>query len=220
MKTIAVGDLHGITEVVEAVLKKTAYNIVFIGDYLDSYDRSVLDQLRVLDLVLGAVNDNPERVKALKGNHEWSYIDPQMQCSGFQYATKRGVEERDMSPLLDYVWVGEYFLSHAGVSQTLLDYIGYSFEEYIEAGEFKQIGRARGGRHRYGGLYWCDWWREFEPVKGVPQIVGHSNHRPIGTAEGVTRMGNSYNIDCLTRVHEVLVLEEGKLPHPCHIDNL
>jgi hypothetical protein len=220
MKTIVVGDLHGRVEVVEAVLKHEDYNIIFIGDYLDSYDRPVVDQMWVLDTILAAVRNNPDRVYALRGNHELSYQDAPMRCSGYNYETQHQLGERDLSPLLDYMWVDEYLISHAGVSQRLLDAIELPLKVYLTTGVFDQIGRARGGRHPIGGLFWCDWWEEFTPVKGVPQIVGHSNYRPEGAAEGITRSGNSYNIDCLERVNEVLVLEKGKLPAPCSIDNL
>ena len=40
MKTIIVGDLHGRIEIAEQLLKEDC-NIVFIGDYLDSFDRSI-----------------------------------------------------------------------------------------------------------------------------------------------------------------------------------
>jgi hypothetical protein len=35
-------------------------------------------------------------------------------------------------------------------------------------------GHSRGGLQRVGGLIWCDFEREFYPVQGLNQIVGHT----------------------------------------------
>ena len=35
-------------------------------------------------------------------------------------------------------------------------------------------GNARGGNQRVGGITWCDFEREFYPIKGINQIVGHT----------------------------------------------
>jgi len=194
---------------VERVLK-SEHKIVFIGDYLDSFDRKMVEQLHTINLVLGAVRAQPDRVWALQGNHERSYQDRHMQCSGYSYELADQLHQTvDMSPLLDYIWVDDWLISHAGVSQKLLDASGQTLEEYLDAEDYDQIGRARGGRDAVGGLYWCDWWREFEPT-ATPQIVGHSNHRPIDALPGIIQNGNSYNIDCLGRTEEVLVLDHGQ----------
>jgi len=209
-KLVVVGDLHGQYEIVEKVLKKTDYKVVFIGDYLDSYDRPMIEQLHTLNLVLGAVRSQPDRIWALRGNHEMSYLDPYMQCSGYSYELKAQINQSvDMSPLLDYIWVDDWLISHAGVSGKLLEKSGQTLEEYLDGEDYSQIGRARGGRDPVGGLYWCDWWREFEPIE-TPQIVGHSNHRPDGELPGIVQNGNSFNIDCLGRTEEVLVLDHNQ----------
>ena len=222
MRTVVVGDLHGQHELVTQALSIKDANIIFIGDYLDSFDRTYDDCLECLDMVIAAVVAEPDRVFALKGNHEMSYLISKMQCSGYDYATQRGVTDRlhDMDHLLDYMWVDEYLVSHAGVSDALLDTKNITLEEYLEAGDFTQIGYARGGTTPCGGLFWCDFWREFDPVEGVPQIVGHSHGRPGGADPGIVKEGNAYNIDCLGRVNEVLVLEKGKEPQIKLLDSL
>ena len=35
-------------------------------------------------------------------------------------------------------------------------------------------GHGRGGMQRVGGITWCDYTREFFPVQGINQIVGHT----------------------------------------------
>ena len=35
-------------------------------------------------------------------------------------------------------------------------------------------GRGRGGSQQVGGITWCDFTREFFPVRGINQIMGHT----------------------------------------------
>ena len=212
-KAIVVGDLHGKFEIVERALEYKDHKIIFVGDYLDDFTRTRAEQITTAQLVINAMKEEPNRIYALKGNHELSYEDPIMRCSGYSEKTHGKVMQNlDLSELYDYLWVGDYLISHAGVSNKLLEADNISLERYLEVGNFNQIGYSRGGNSPYGGLFWCDWWEEFEPVDDTPQIVGHSQYRPWGEPEGIVTKGNSYNIDCLGRVSEVLVLEKDKEP--------
>jgi len=218
-KLVVVGDLHGQYEIVETILDKKGYMVVFIGDYLDSFDRSMLEQLHTINLVTNAARLHPDRVWALRGNHEMSYLDPTMQCSGYSYELQNRVNwSVDMTPLMDYIWIDNWLISHAGVSAKLLEDRNETLEEYLAKGSFNQIGRARGGRDSIGGLYWCDWWKEFEPIE-TRQIVGHSNYRPDNAKAGIVTKGNSFQIDCLGRTSEVLVIE-GDTAEIWEIDDL
>ena len=212
-KVIVVGDLHGQVEVAQLALDQKDYGVIFIGDYVDAYDRTRADQISTLEVVVNAATTEPDRVIALRGNHEFSYQDPEMRCSGYSKSFHRNMMQKvNLSILLDYVWFNDYLISHAGVSNKLLTNKGISLDEYLTLGDFKQIGYSRGGRQSVGGLFWCDWWDEFEPVEGVPQVVGHSSYRPTGEHEGIVTKGNSYQIDCLDRVNEVLVLSKDSSP--------
>lgn len=214
MKTLVVGDLHGRLEIVEKVLS-TDYNIVFVGDYLDSFDRTVKEQTDTLDLVLTAINTWPDKVMGLLGNHELSYLDSRMQCAGHNPAMKVLVEmdyKRRMIDLLKpYIWVGDYLITHAGVSNKLLMLKNQTLQEYLYAGDFFQIDKRRGGSSACGGLYWCDW-MNFDPVKGIKQIVGHTNRRAHNQERGIITKGAghslSYNVDCLNRVEEFALINE------------
>jgi hypothetical protein len=209
MKTIVVGDIHGRQEIVEEILKETC-NIVFVGDYVDSYDRSIGDQVECLRLVLDAINTSKGRVRGLKGNHEMSYLDSSQKCSGYEDVTQSHLTHIDMTPLLDYVWVDDYLISHAGISQDLLDHSKQTYQQYLDEGSFNQIGYARGGMQPVGGLRWCDWFREFEPVEGLKQVVGHSGYRPESYRKGILEREGSYNIDCFQYMREVLIIEDGE----------
>ena len=71
--TLIIGDLHGNIEVIQAAIEqKTTDKVLFIGDYLDSYNRSVEDQVNGLRLVLDACEAEPTVYTGLLGNHELS----------------------------------------------------------------------------------------------------------------------------------------------------
>ena len=202
MKTLVVGDLHGQIEIAKAAIKKDM-PVIFMGDYLDSYVRSVTDQVSTLRYVLDAVEAGQAR--ALIGNHEHSYITKGMRCSGWDGATELHVTHLDLSPLEDYIWAEGFLLSHAGVSNRLLKYMDISLEDYLAEENFYQIGRYRGGRDPVGGLFWCDWNQEFEEVPGIPQIVGHTRGHEI------RQKGNSYCVDCLEDYNMYgLIIDNGE----------
>ena len=216
-KTIVVGDLHGRIEIAlkASQLLHEGYNLCFMGDYLDSFDRSVDDQVNTLLHVLHLVDKYPDRVVALKANHEMSYLSGKT-CSGWKSETQCLVDAigryRIDTTLVSYTFIEGFLISHAGVSLKALKAIPISLGEYLSVGEegglFDKVGGARGG-YGCGGLYWCDWFEEFEPLKEQPQIVGHSGYRPEGVPKGVLQKGNSYNVDCFEHCNEVLILEDG-----------
>lgn len=203
---IVIGDLHGQYEVVEAA-RKTGEQLIFVGDYFDAYTRTAADCHDTFVEVMNLVHDG--QAIALRGNHEMSYLHPQLRCSGWNYSTAEFVEKVrwDLeNVLLDYVWEEGFLISHAGVSQRLLDYLDCTLEEYLIREDFSQIGKARGGLDPIGGLWWCDWQHEFSPIEGVDQIVGHTH------GENIRFANNSCCIDCLNVWKDrwnVLVIEEG-----------
>ena len=222
--TIVCGDLHGDYKIAETIIENCSdgYDIVFVGDYLDSFHYSIEDQVKCLEVVLSA-SEQLNNVKALMGNHEMSYLESGCRCSGWNFATDSHVihmQHRMRKELLDYIWLGgkdEYLISHAGVSKTVLDALGTDLDTYLLEGRgvglFDQAGRARGGYAQCGGLRWCDWWQEFEPVDKVRQIVGHSQYRPKGhygvATQGVVTKGDNWNIDCLQGVKEVVIVSDS-----------
>ena len=209
-RTLFIGDLHGKYEIVEAALASDYEKIVFMGDYVDSFSKTPQDQLKTLDLVLGAIKENPERVTGLLGNHELSYIFRAMQCSGWNEDMQEEINKRDLRALKDYTWVGKYLASHAGVSNRLVKHMAKGLDEYLEREDFFQIGRARGGWSKVGGLFWNDWFQEFDPLEDTPQIVGHSGYRIYTKNKGILEKDGSFNVDCLDHVKEFLVIEDDE----------
>lgn len=213
MRTIYVGDLHGKLEVAQTILKNKHDKIVFVGDYLDSFDRTISDQISTLKMVLEATKAEPERVIALRGNHEWSYLYPQFYaCSGFNQNTLARTKPLRESMLTDLK--DSYFdedarvlVTHAGISQSWLDYIDMDLDVALLKASDRQwnmVGRARGGTEAPGPV-WCDYWQEFEPVPWLSQVFGHTQYRHVGKDRGVVSLNQCFNIDCLDTSDEVLV---------------
>jgi hypothetical protein len=217
MKTMVVGDIHGRTESVQAALN-SGYPVVFVGDYLDSFTRKPVEQIQALKLVIEAVKSG--QAQALIGNHEVSYLDSTQRCAGWNPSTQMGVDQimcdsrvtdpetfqaRFDTDLLEYYTFCEGFLiTHAGVSRTLLESRSQNLAEYLDGGDYLQCSRYRGGSSPVGGLLWCDW-REFEPVDGIRQILGHTGGKTIREKDG------NYCIDCLEYGEQtVLLIEDGE----------
>lgn len=208
MSTLIIPDLHGNVEVAQWALDQKQHNLVFLGDYLDSFFESRARQRQLLSMVLSAAENQSGRVTALAGNHEMSYLNELMRASGYSRKMDDKIAKYKNSMKLHlkpYTWVGKYLISHAGVSQKFLNYMGTTLNNYLQSGLFGDIGRSRGGRAPAGGLYWCDWYDDFTPIDGVPQIVGHTSSRSHGERKKkiVTKIDNygelSYNTDCLLK---------------------
>lgn len=79
-----------------------------------------------------------------------------------------------------------------------------------------QCGRGRGGIARVGGVIWLDWNREFVPIEGLNQIVGHTPGDDVRTkvlrdkSDDEKKRGSvismNYNID--THLNHVLLVYE------------
>lgn len=220
MSTIIVGDLHGKYALARELLEDKNQSILFVGDYLDSFTIDPDTQIALLDLVLDAC-ETRENVVALLGNHELSYIDPNYRCSGFNFQTYEAVQNRlglMHKHLRWYAVVGDYLVTHAGVSRawlphelnTLKEAVVYIEETSIE--KFGQIGYHRGGsRYAVGGPLWCDAYFEFKPIKGLKQVFGHTAYRAPDQGIGILEdYEDNFNIDCLDRCLEVLEVTEHR----------
>lgn len=214
MKAIVVGDIHGHVDSVEAALAFDGKTI-FVGDYLDSFNQPVENQIRCLTMVMDAIEDNPDKTVGLLGNHEMSYLDQTMRCSGYNPETQTYVDhlrERMLSLLGTYHWEQGVLVSHAGVSKKLLFRRDQELGDYLSAGDFNQIGYFRGGYDPVGGLFWCDF-REIEPIPGVVQVVGHTASKGHSEVDGVREFkqdgGTVWCVDNLDRKKEVLLIEDG-----------
>ena len=133
MRIFAIGDIHGCAEALERLLGRLPVDwgvdlVIFLGDYIDRGP----EPRRVVEKVIELRKLYPERVIALRGNHEWMFlrylrgIEPEVFLFNGGEATLRAyyqegkldIPEEHRTFLEDlplYYETEDYFFVHAGV---------------------------------------------------------------------------------------------------------
>jgi hypothetical protein len=209
VKTTFVGDIHGKVEAVEAALAQEG-QVIFVGDVIDSYDRTVEDHKKCYDLMFDAIEKG--KARSTLGNHELSYIFPHHQCSGWdkwRASLMRHYQTMILDRFEPYILLRPDFLvTHAGLTAPIWESAGLTLEtlpKFLDDGwpDMKHpvhfIGQCRGGPNRYGGIFWATFGEDFEPVKGLTQVFGHTRQRGQGPIRcELDELGTpNYCIDCL-----------------------
>lgn len=202
--TLIIPDLHLRWEQAEKIIKHVGSDeIIFLGDYFDDFGDDAQSVGETADWLEHSVT-LPNRIH-LFGNHDVHYAFPQphFQCSGYEqwkhfmirdrYPTNKVWDKLKWYHVLD----GKFLLTHAGLHKFYLpDQIKalrtdrpaflkaiteYLDEEIIKDHRNKgwalHAGHSRGGMQRVGGITWCDFEREFYPIQGLNQILGHTPQR-------------------------------------------
>jgi hypothetical protein len=218
MKRIVVGDLHGHLKLYR-LIKRTYpdYKITLVGDLVDSCLFSRNEQLALLQEVLDDIEAGT--TECIIGNHELSYLWPErMLCSGFslEFAAQLIPLHSRMLILMkpfifDRSYTATILITHAGLSAKAIDYLPKDIEMFLnddirsENGMAFDIGALRGGPAPVGGIFWCDFNQDFEPIPGLRQIFGHTR------VDGIQELpGGNYAIDCMEQEHpQVLKIGES-----------
>ena len=139
-----IGDIHGLSGWSELATEglKHFYEIVFLGDYIDSFFVKPIEQLHNLKNLIIFIKKNKTHVTALLGNHDFAAINSYSGISGYQYEHAYEYRQffQDNLDLFQIAWgytntdTNKYTLAtHAGLTQTYWNkYIVYMFKE----GEF------------------------------------------------------------------------------------
>jgi len=196
---------------------------------VDAWDFGIEDQLACVDLAFQLHDEG--RAQIIRGNHEMSYLYPHMICSGHNVAMKAhfdsGLREKFLKKATSHIWFDEHklLIVHGGLTnfhwiaeklhvKTLdkhLKEMAQSDSSWIH-----RIGMCRGGNpDSVGGIYWCDWGVEFEPVPAIRQIVGHTRTPwpPTLFDEKVinqlrTNENGDWCIDCLDRTFQFVCFDD------------
>lgn len=215
MRRIVIPDIHEYSDRVVGILAHERYDeAIFLGDWVDRFPTQPGNLTLTLDLLLALLRD-PKNV-FIYGNHDMPYAFPsvpQLGCSGHQWKHAEEIQMVLGGKLAKerfklYYEADGYLFSHAGLADC------YAIPEWrdtvdiamsrLDKGEMHFLvsaGVARGGVVPKGGLTWLDWDREFQPVEGYKQVVGHSK----GTLP--RRKGPNYCID--TGLNHYGILEDG-----------
>jgi hypothetical protein len=135
-KNIYIGDIHGL-DVWEQIVEehKDANNIVFIGDYFDSFNINGVEQLRNVGKIVEFKKDQEldpiKKVHLLIGNHDhhyWPGVTDRGGTSGFQVNMMHQFEtffRENEEHFKMAVMLSNHLCTHAGVSSKYMEDFGY-----------------------------------------------------------------------------------------------
>ncbi len=199
-RTLIIPDIHADIDRAEAIICKHGTGCdraVLLGDYFDAFNDTPADAERVAKWLVKSVQD-PRRVH-LVGNHDLPYLGGEataetFMCRGWSIekhdAARPILQDLDLPQLHAAVNCDGWLVSHAGFyspyleGRTMGQLLAICQEALARAfgGTFDPLfapSRARGFGDHVGGLTWLDWSREFFPVPGWHQIVGHTPSRKV-----------------------------------------
>ena len=223
MKIVVIGDIHGRTiwkRIVDN--NQDATKIVFIGDYVDSFDISGIEQLDNLQEIIKFKTDNPDKVVLLVGNHDYQYWpgSPDIgNYSGYQPTMYYSFYQlfNDNRKLFQMVYVDNYdnWYSHAGFTKTWVEkaignldaeQINRVFEYSPRSFKFYENDRSGCGDSIYQSCIWVRPDSLYKDGINKTQIIGHTQITKIDLGKSVRR--NYYMIDAI-QYGEYLIIEDG-----------
>ncbi|BDA77803.1 serine/threonine protein phosphatase [Leptospira kobayashii] len=226
---ISIGDIHG-RSVWKNINPAEFEKIVFVGDYVDSYDLSDEEIIQNLEEIIRFKLTNLDKVVLLLGNHDLMYLYPKVPnffMGGYRNSYAKPLQSIFLNSvsLFQIAYQYDHFLwTHAGVNRgwyeaNLKTIEGIQKENNIQnfganvlsvmwekgfINELASIGPIRGGRERYGGIFWSDYMENLDSengafLPGFHQIVGHSRLPDIETLRSLDGHSSVTHIDCLDR---------------------
>lgn len=158
MSTLIIPDVHGETfwekPVLEAVEDSKVKQIIFLGDYFDSYypERiSRQDEIFNFIKILEVKKMYPDKVKLLMGNHDMAY----MCCTGcsrqawgdqFEYIRNLILENAKYMDVTAYSYKRDTLISHAGVTSVWLEVFA---KKFFRENTGAAMGAIKGGFLNY-----------------------------------------------------------------------
>ena len=171
--------------------------MIFLGDYVDSFDISDDDIINNLLDIIQFKKDNDNKVVLLLGNHDQTYLylnDGNYRCSGFREDiayTLYDILYLNQKLFLNSYQIDDTIFTHAGIQDNWFKerfkgdalQLEYSVAEQLnmplnerQIDALHQVGNLRGGmRGDIGGIFWCDKTELKKPLQGFMQVVGHTH---------------------------------------------
>lgn len=223
MKTIVIPDVHGTNTWERQIeLVKDVEKIVFLGDYVDSFDVPNFQILDNFTNIIRFKQENPEKVVLLLGNHETSYLYMEygFSCSGFRQDIAFDIKDLltvNIDLFQNAYQENKIIFTHAGVHDGWFKYnfkgdysknIAEQLNNPKNQSQFlalHDVGRLRGGDKKVGGIFWCDKSELKKPLKGFTQVVGHTPVKKQITY--VQKKSVVYFIDCKNKEVEPFIIE-------------
>lgn len=233
-KILIFSDPHQELEKVKKIIKAENADVnICLGDWFDSHfydsDDACRDTVAYLKDEFLPFNKNI----TLIGNHDTHYLFSNRYtiCSGYEDRKANIIGKTIGENREDFVrkfswflYVDDYLCTHAGLHKMFIHpFVSSQNDLYehltIQSNEaninirtnqlhwFYGAGRARGGHQEKGGIVWLDFDREFGPIKGIDQIVGHT-YRKQGRIKRYAGTDN-YCID--TNLNQWITISNGKI---------
>lgn len=224
---LIIPDVHNEVAAAEAIVAAhPGHRVVFLGDYFDAFGDGPVDAARTAEW-LGWSIRQPGRIHLI-GNHDPFYFGAGREscwCAGNSAAKRRAalpfLGEGAWEALRVGHWITPSLLcTHAGLAAGLVrptEPVAVQFERRAadllracaadRAHRWLDWGR-RGGGDVVGGPLWCDW-KDFEPLPGLHQLMGHTPHRSPQVRTGAD--------GCQNILLDASLRRDRKLEYPgCH----
>jgi len=199
-KILIISDIHNQVGKLSKIIRHEAADInIVLGDWFDSYYYNRDEDYKITADYLMRYLSHPNN-HTLFGNHDLHYLfyNPHAMCSGYEHRKYNAISETlgenrlNISKKFDwFAWVDGYLCTHSGLHSNFIDPTAKDNSDIniflikereranvklISGDEhwFYSAGLARGGPYPKGGIVWLDFDREFAPVQGLNQIVGHT----------------------------------------------
>ena len=233
---LIIPDIHDKVDVFNQILVK--YNHIpqkiSLGDWFDSFEYTAANYVEDTAKACADFIADPNH-KMVWGNHDIQYAFPKclpLGCSGWASWKQEPIDKwmkPNWSKVKLHQWLEfpnkNWLLSHAGFHPSFANpFIGMTKEwvekltdEALAAVRYEnritpilEVGSRRGGSARaIGGCTWLDW-RDFKPVEGLNQVVGHTIYG--GKRVLLLTAPNSENHCIDTQLRHVAILDdEGSL---------
>ena len=229
MKTVIIGDLHGLSVWKDIVNYENPDKVIFVGDYFDSfnipYDKQIENFLDLIEYKEKSGGD----VILLIGNHDYHYLPyiNDTSTSGYQskYANliKHTVEDYQHHLQIAYQF-DDFLVTHAGVSEEFMDENFDKWSEDTVVEHLSDLFEYKPNKFLFNGLdpygdntYQTPIWirprslmaanKTSELKRRYVQIIGHTQVRRIDTKGGATG-GRYYFIDCLPTSGQYMIVDK------------
>ena len=201
MKLLIIPDVHGRDFWMEPCSHVDEFDkIIFLGDYHDPYSWEVSQDTsrhRLRDSLLPFVQQFPDKVVCLFGNHDGNYLVGDM-ADRVDYWHKREIREYMEKMNIKLIHQeGKYLFSHSGVLPAWLKANGLTLHDLnnlpFDHQALMQVSPYRGGWSEAGSCVWGDV-REYalkEHIPDIYQIFGHSQ-----LTEDAVIMKDWADLDC------------------------
>jgi hypothetical protein len=203
MRTLVIPDIHTRWKIADAIIDYEDPDItVALGDYFDSFSDYANPSLNTKTATWLKEKLKDPKFIGLLGNHDIHYKHASriVKCSGYSDTKDTLINailtHEDWAKLKWFHVIDGWLLTHAGLSAQHLPPISYFKDgfnlntlikwlnrETLTAEKFLQVSRyywvygagySRGGNFPVGGINWCDFRDEFNPIEGIKQIFGHT----------------------------------------------